>query len=164
MMTYCSLTEHPIMISNHIPWPIRFSWLPYFSVDNSSIVNRWPCPLLGWSGTTKQHHIVNLETCDLWDIWSEWWGNMTFFSICSQLDSICNSCVFLCVTKHTSGSSDDGEEGCRWLMEWNEDILPHWGILNEDTSQHLIKSYHSSFMILLTQARPGWWNPNMFHI
>ena len=23
------------------------------------------------------HYRVTLETCDLWDIWSEWWGNMT---------------------------------------------------------------------------------------
>ena len=24
------------------------------------------------------HYRVTLETCDLWDIWSEWWGNMTW--------------------------------------------------------------------------------------
>ena len=42
-------------------------------------LNRWPCPLLAWSVTTNhQHYRVNLETCDLWDIWSEWWGDMNF--------------------------------------------------------------------------------------
>ena len=24
------------------------------------------------------HYRVTLETCDLWDIWSEWWGDMTW--------------------------------------------------------------------------------------
>ena len=24
------------------------------------------------------HYRVTLENCDLWDIWSEWWGNMTW--------------------------------------------------------------------------------------
>ena len=27
---------------------------------------------------TNWHYRVTLETCDLWDIWSEWWGNMTW--------------------------------------------------------------------------------------
>ena len=39
-------------------------------------LNRTPCPLLGRSvGLTKltiRHYRVTLETCDLWDIWSEW--------------------------------------------------------------------------------------------
>ena len=47
-------------------------------------LNRWPCPLLGpWVGhhqqsESSQHYRVTLETCDLWDIWSGWWGDMTW--------------------------------------------------------------------------------------
>ena len=36
---------------------------------------------------SSQHYRVTLETCDLWDIWSEWWGDMTcqlFLNLFSQ--------------------------------------------------------------------------------
>ena len=39
-------------------------------------LNRWPCHSL--SNFYFWHYRVTLETCDLWDIWSEWWGDMTW--------------------------------------------------------------------------------------
>ena len=58
-------------------------------------LNRTHCPSVCLSVTTKQsessqHYRVNLDTCDLWDIWSEWWGlieetwPVNFFSAFSQ--------------------------------------------------------------------------------
>jgi len=48
-------------------------------------LNRWPCHSLSHSQYFYfWHYRVTLETCDLWDICSEWWGNMTwptFFTI-----------------------------------------------------------------------------------
>ena len=46
-------------------------------------LNRWPChsvtqSLTDWQYFYFWHYRVTLETCDLWDIWSEWWGNMTW--------------------------------------------------------------------------------------
>ena len=43
-------------------------------------LNRWPCHwLTHWlSDFLFWHYRVSLETCDLWDIWSEWWGDMTW--------------------------------------------------------------------------------------
>ena len=43
------------------------------AVQNSSIgdlVTDWLSDFLFW------HYRVTLETCDLWDIWSEWWGDL----------------------------------------------------------------------------------------
>ena len=46
-------------------------------------LNRWPCHSLtdSLSHFYFWHYRVTLETCDLWDIWSEWWGNMTWPSL-----------------------------------------------------------------------------------
>ena len=47
-------------------------------------LNRWPCLSLAclvwpnYQSESSQHYRVNLETCHLWDIWSEWWGDMTW--------------------------------------------------------------------------------------
>ena len=44
-------------------------------------LNRWPCHwLTNWLGEWPFDFDIQratLETCDLWDIWSEWWGDMT---------------------------------------------------------------------------------------
>ena len=48
----------------------------FLAVRNSSIGDLVPwsvCPL-----ESSQHYRVTPETCDLWDIWSEWWGDMTW--------------------------------------------------------------------------------------
>ena len=41
-------------------------------------LNRWPCHSLTHSIFTFDLQRATLETCDLWDILSEWWGNMTW--------------------------------------------------------------------------------------
>ena len=46
-------------------------------------LNRWPCHSLTQSITDSGyfyfwHYRVTLETCDLWDICSEWWEDMTW--------------------------------------------------------------------------------------
>ena len=42
-------------------------------------LNRWPCHwLTEWVTFRFWHYRVTLETCDLWDFWSEWWGDMTW--------------------------------------------------------------------------------------
>ena len=41
-------------------------------------LNRWPCHWLTDRTLLIDIQRVTLETCDLWDIWSEWWGDMTF--------------------------------------------------------------------------------------
>ena len=51
-------------------------------------LNRWPCHSLSHSLTHSVTHSLTftfaiqratLDTCDLWDIWSEWWGDMKIF-------------------------------------------------------------------------------------
>ena len=42
-------------------------------------LNRWPCHSLShWLTFTFDIQRAILETCDHWDIWSEWWGDMTW--------------------------------------------------------------------------------------
>ena len=46
-------------------------------------LNRWPChsvshSLTHWRYFYFWHYRVTPETCDLLDIWSEWWGDMTW--------------------------------------------------------------------------------------
>jgi hypothetical protein len=49
---------------------------------------------------SSKHYRVTLETCDLWDIWSEWWGNMTwpkkwqFLTILTIFNNLNNSWKF----------------------------------------------------------------------
>ena len=40
-------------------------------------LNRWPCPLVPWSESSQAYKVIT-HTCDLWDIWSEWRGDMTW--------------------------------------------------------------------------------------
>ena len=50
----------------------------FLAVQNSSIgdlVTDW---VTDWVTFWFWHYRVTLETCDLWDIWSEWWRNMTW--------------------------------------------------------------------------------------
>ena len=65
-------------------------------------LNRWPCYWLSHWVTDFYfwHYRMALETCDLWDIWSEWWRNMTwptfwqfliFFYIFWQVSTIFNN-------------------------------------------------------------------------
>ena len=72
------------IISKFQPWyspPVTiiqgFSTLFMFlAVQNSSIgdlVTDW---LSEWVTFWFWHYRVTLETCDLWDIWSEWWGDL----------------------------------------------------------------------------------------
>ena len=74
-------------------------------------LNRWPCHSLSHSLTkdfTNWHYRVTLETCDLWDIWSEWWGNMTwptfwqFFLKIWKLSGHVSSSLWSNVSKVTS--------------------------------------------------------------
>ena len=50
--------------------------------SGSEQLNRWVCHLLprnshGQSESTQHYRVQSdLNTCDLWDIWSEWWGDM----------------------------------------------------------------------------------------
>ena len=47
----------------------------FLAVQNSSIgdlVTHWLSDFWFW------HYRVTLETCDIWDIWSEWWEDMTW--------------------------------------------------------------------------------------
>ena len=88
MYTLCvAITDilHPIMFSHCIVL-INMRWkaniyIIFFAVQNSSIGDLvpWSVP---WLGTTNnqssQQYRVTLETCDLWDIWSEWWGDTTW--------------------------------------------------------------------------------------
>ena len=37
-----------------------------------------PCSDSTNKSNLSQHYRVTLETCDLWDIWSEWWEDMTW--------------------------------------------------------------------------------------
>ena len=41
-------------------------------MPNINLLNRWPCPLVCPAPLTIRHYRVTQETCDLWDIWSEW--------------------------------------------------------------------------------------------
>ena len=59
------------------------SWIArFFSCPEQ--LNRWPCHSLTQSVTDSLRTLLldrkraTLETCDLWDIWSEWWGDMTW--------------------------------------------------------------------------------------
>ena len=59
-------------------------WLFIFSCPQQ--LNRWPChSLTNWGYFYFWHYRVTLETCDLWDIWSEWWGN-NFLTISTMFD------------------------------------------------------------------------------
>ena len=44
-------------------------------------LNRWPCHGLtdSLSDFWFWHYTVTLETCDLWNIWSEWWEDIRVF-------------------------------------------------------------------------------------
>ena len=66
---------------------------PFLAVHNSSIGDLVTHALTHWlTNFYFRHYRVTLETCDLWDIWSEWWGNMTwpsfwqFFTILTIFD------------------------------------------------------------------------------
>ena len=70
--------------------------LSFLAVQNSSIgdlVTDW----LTHSTFTFDIQRTTLETCDLWNIWSEWWGDMTwdFFvvEILTFLTFFDNSCL-----------------------------------------------------------------------
>ena len=41
------------------------------------VFKKVPHSLTEWETFWKHNHRVTLETCDLWDIWSEWWEDMT---------------------------------------------------------------------------------------
>ena len=57
---------------------IKTLWTCLFSCPE--YLNRWPCHWLShWlSDFWFWHYRVTLETCDIWDIWSEWWEDMTW--------------------------------------------------------------------------------------
>ena len=62
----------------HIP---KFAAAFFLAVQNSSIGDLvthslWLTDSL--SDFWFWHYRVTLETCNLWDIWSEWWGDMTW--------------------------------------------------------------------------------------
>ena len=80
-------SQHILAKIMHQMWllVIWYDWTPLnclcpsiFSCPaDSSIgdfVTHW---LTEWPFKTHTNR-VTLETCDLWDIWSEWWGNMTW--------------------------------------------------------------------------------------
>ena len=56
--------------------PLHVITMCFFSCPEQ--LNRWPCHWLTHSLTVLLLLTLTLETCDLWDIWSEWWGNMTW--------------------------------------------------------------------------------------
>ena len=49
-------------------------------------LNRWPCHSLTQPPFKKHNNRAILETCDLWDIWSGWWGDMTWPKSLNFLD------------------------------------------------------------------------------
>ena len=50
----------------------------FLAVQNSSIGDLVTHSLTHSVTFWFWHYRVTLETCDLWDIWSEWWGDMTW--------------------------------------------------------------------------------------
>ena len=60
-----------------INWDLSFFCI--FSCPEQ--LNRWQCHWLTQGTFTFDIYRVTLETCDLWDIWSEWWGDMTWLKI-----------------------------------------------------------------------------------
>ena len=57
------------------------AWKCHFlAVQCPEQLNRWPCHWLTQSVSHFYfwHYRVTLETCDLWDICSEWWEDMTW--------------------------------------------------------------------------------------
>ena len=69
-------------------WPGASNWIlnlmkmrNFFLFSCPEQLNRWPCHSLTdwvseWVTFRFWHYSVALETCDLWDIWSEWWGDL----------------------------------------------------------------------------------------
>ena len=53
-----------------------FLWSCYKSCPEQ--LNRWPCCSLSHWPFDFDMQRATQETCDLWDIWSEWWGKMTW--------------------------------------------------------------------------------------
>ena len=63
-------------------------------------LNRWPCHLVSQSlsQSDSRTYRVTLKTCDLWDIWSERWEDMTWSTILTFLTIIENFYNFYILT------------------------------------------------------------------
>ena len=82
-------------------------------------LNRWPCHSLtnsvtDWLTFTFDIQRAILETCDHWDIWSEWWGDMTWlrnpYKIWkfSENLKIVRSCLLITLIKCLNGGKSLG--------------------------------------------------------
>ena len=73
-MQYCKTTQY-----GTIPPNIK-QQCQVFIFSCPEQLNRWPCHWLthSLSDFWFWHYRVALETCDLWDICSEWWGDLVW--------------------------------------------------------------------------------------